>query len=91
MSELCEICKDSNATMDTLCADCFWEEDARLKHEYRSNPVWILQRRYSALIQLEHKTPEEAWILAMQGWIRYHVAIHLGMSHEDALHFQTSA
>ena len=84
MSELCEICKDSNATMDTLCADCFWEEDARLKREHRSNPIWILQRRYSALIQLEHKTPEEAWILAMQWWIRYHIAIHFGMSHERA-------
>jgi len=77
-------------TMGDLCTDCFWEEDARLKREYRSNPVWILQRRYSALIQLEHKTPEEAWILAMQWWIRYHIAIHFGMSHEDALDFQTA-
>jgi len=71
--------------LDGLCADCFWEEDRRLKKELRSNPRWILQRRYSSAITLLEVTPEEAWILAMQWWIRYHIAIHLGMSHEDAV------
>jgi hypothetical protein len=74
------------ATMDDTCADCFWEEDARLKRKHRSDPNWIFQRRYSSAITLLNRTPEEAWILAMQGWIRYHVGIHLGMSHETALH-----
>ena len=86
MSELCELCKKSDVTMDDMCADCFWEEDARLKQIRRSDPTWIFHRRYSALIQLEHKTPEEAWKQTMQGWIRYHIAIHLGMNHETALH-----
>jgi hypothetical protein len=25
----------------------------------------------------------------MQGWIQYHIGIHLGMSHRDALNFNT--
>lgn len=76
--------------LDGLCADCFWEEDRRLKKERRLDPYWIFQRRYSALIQLEKKPPNEAWILTMQGWIRYHIGRHLGMSHTEALNLQTS-
>ena len=84
MSELCELCKDSDATVFDRCADCFWEEDSQLKRKRRLDPLWLFQRRYSALIQIENKTPDEAWILTMQGWIRYHIRIHLGMSHENA-------
>ena len=90
MDELCK-CGCEDILVEGLCADCFWEEDLQLKRKRRLDPTWIFQRRYSALIQIEHKTPEEAWKLCMQGWIRYHVTIHLGMSHEAALHFQTSA
>ena len=76
--------------LDGLCADCFWEEEAYRKKGYRLDPHWIFQRRYSALIQLEKKPPEEAWKLCMQGWIQYHIGRHLGMSHTEALNLQTS-
>jgi len=85
MYDVCELCEISDATIDTLCAECFWEEDAKLKRERRSDPRWIFHRRYSALIELEHKSPEEAIFMCMQWWIRYHIGIHIGMSHDTAV------
>jgi len=88
MSKQCK-CGCEDILVWGLCVDCFWEEDAYRKKGHRVDPYWIFPRRYSALIQIENKTPEEAWKLCMQGWIQYHIGIHLGMSHRDALNFNT--
>lgn len=47
-----------------LCADCFWEEDAKRKRERRASPEWQYQAAYSAGIAIFGKSHEEAHKIA---------------------------
>lgn len=51
---------------ESMCADCYWEEDSRQKSVQRSNPKWVFGRAYSSAIQLLGKTHDEALIIATQ-------------------------
>lgn len=62
----CLDCKSERGTMEGMCPDCFWEEDARRKYERRNNPAWVFQRSYSTFIVLLNKSKEEAYILAKE-------------------------
>ncbi len=52
------------ATVCGYCADCYWEEDAKRKHERRNNVNWRFQRAYSSGIQLLGLSHEKALELA---------------------------
>lgn len=66
-SNSCESCGEDSATpsMDNLCADCFWEEDARRKRERRSDPKWRFNRIFSFAHVVEGKSEQEAYTQAV--------------------------
>jgi hypothetical protein len=81
----CTECFDSEVFVDGVCADCFWEADAAFRRKKRRDIDWIFQRRMSAMAVIHGLSPDEAFFHAMQWRLRYVVACHLGMSHEEAM------
>lgn len=71
---ICCHCGEDEGTMpnefteegEHLCADCFWDMDAEMKHERRADPTWVAGRAYSAAKVLLGKTEEEAQKVAAQ-------------------------
>ena len=71
--EPCSDCgaEDGYDSMGGLCADCFWEEDARLKRERRANPHWRFSRAYSTGITLLNMSTEQAILLGAKSVADY--------------------
>lgn len=66
-ADLCENCREDYgySSMENLCADCYWEEDSRRKHERRIDPKWRFERIFSFAHVVEGKNEEEAFNLAV--------------------------
>lgn len=64
----CEVCGvlDGYESMDSMCADCFWEEDSRRKNERRNNTEWRFQRMIEFGEVVQGKTKMEAYETACE-------------------------
>lgn len=65
--DLCIQCRSACQVMqDSLCADCYWDNDSYQKCVQRSNSIWIFSRAYSAAKVILGKSHEDALELAAE-------------------------
>lgn len=72
---LCSVCKTDIATMESLCADCFWEDDYNTKRRIRETPDWRFNRIINAGMVIMGRTKEEAIAVAVDIFTKEGLAI----------------